>query len=347
MTAKRWNLWLKLALFVALAGAMAFQVFHRRDWSALAEAMPNPWRDGAAWGWLIVLVLVPVNWGLEADKWRRLIQPVQQIRLMKAFAAVLSGVTLGLFTPNRVGEYGGRVLYLEPPNRWPAVALSLVGSYAQLYVTLVVGLGCGWHFWQRHADNLAWTLPGQPELWLLGGAVAAVLVLVAYGTLPQWAGRSLAKRLPDRIGRHMALLQQLPRRTLLAALVLSLARYAVFTAQYLVLLRVFGVSIGLAKGVTAIGTVFLVQSVLPTLAAVELLKRGNVALLVFGVFTTLELSVLATSTALWLVNLLVPALVGYALLLRRDFFRRASDTPHANHPAVPVAANDRPPGTGE
>ena len=66
-----------------------------------------------AWKFWLVIVLVFVNWGFEAKKWKLLITPIQKMSFFTAFKSVLTGVTLSLNTPNRIGEYGGRILYVK------------------------------------------------------------------------------------------------------------------------------------------------------------------------------------------------------------------------------------------
>ena len=66
------------------------------------------------YGYLIIaLILVPVNWGIETFKWKYLIKKIEYISFSKAFKSILSGVTIGIFTPNRMGEFAGRIFYLE------------------------------------------------------------------------------------------------------------------------------------------------------------------------------------------------------------------------------------------
>src|SRR6185437_1922275 len=94
-----------------------------------------------AWKFWIVIMLAFVNWGLEARKWQVLLEPVQKINFLRAYKSVLSGLTLSLNTPNRMGEYGGRILYIKEGSRLKAISLSIAGSISQLIITLVVGCG--------------------------------------------------------------------------------------------------------------------------------------------------------------------------------------------------------------
>jgi hypothetical protein len=59
----------------------------------------------------IVVLLMIVNWGIEARKWQYLIAPIYSISFARAFKAILSGVSFSVTMPNRIGEYLGRVLY--------------------------------------------------------------------------------------------------------------------------------------------------------------------------------------------------------------------------------------------
>lgn len=51
-------------------------------------------------------------------------------------------MTISIFTPNRIGEYGGRILEVEAKYNWRGVLATLVGSLSQLIVLLAFGL-CG------------------------------------------------------------------------------------------------------------------------------------------------------------------------------------------------------------
>ena len=62
------------------------------------------------WKFWLVILLAFLNWGLEARKWQVLLKPIQQINFFRAYKSVLSGLALSLNTPNRMGEYGGRIL---------------------------------------------------------------------------------------------------------------------------------------------------------------------------------------------------------------------------------------------
>jgi len=62
---------------------------------------------------IIALLLVILNWGIEAIKWRYAIRNIVGLSILKAFKHTITGITLGLVTPNRIGEIPARALLLN------------------------------------------------------------------------------------------------------------------------------------------------------------------------------------------------------------------------------------------
>src|SRR3546814_9635332 len=69
-----------------------------------------------------------MNWFTESLKWQYLCLQFQPISLIKAIESVLCGLAWAVFTPNRIGEYGGRVLFLMPRKRIFGIIGMTVGA---------------------------------------------------------------------------------------------------------------------------------------------------------------------------------------------------------------------------
>src|SRR5919107_661964 len=54
---------------------------------------------------MAVLLLMLANWSVEAMKWKISVAAIRPMSFLKAFYAVLSGVSLSVSMPNRIGEY--------------------------------------------------------------------------------------------------------------------------------------------------------------------------------------------------------------------------------------------------
>jgi uncharacterized membrane protein YbhN (UPF0104 family) len=64
---------------------------------------------------------------------------LEAISFLKSLKCVFAGCSITMLTPNRTGEFGGRILFLKKENRAKAISINIVGSIAQLLVTMVLG----------------------------------------------------------------------------------------------------------------------------------------------------------------------------------------------------------------
>jgi hypothetical protein len=303
----RWGIFLAACLF--LYGRLAA---HQST-----NAMWGEWRGAMAAAespiWVLLLFLMLLNWGLEAMKWRWLVAHVEGLSIGRAFAATLAGTAIGLFTPNRTGEFVGRVLFLAPEHRWPGSFATLLGSIAQFVVTIVMG-GIAFLVWWRMEGtpqaNAPWeALAGST---LIAVVVAGALLLFYFPHLL----REVIARIPllRRFDRAASVLEGYSAPELSAALGMSAARYAVFTVQYMLLLAVFaGVSWG--WGLVVVPVIYLVMTLVPTMMLTDLGVRGSVAVALLVPANGTAAMVLLAAFLLWAVNLALPALSGGIILL--------------------------------
>jgi len=259
----------------------------------------------------VVSVLMLLNWGLESRKWRILVCEVERISRWRAFMATLAGTPIGLITPNRVGEFVGRVLFLAPEHRIAASFATALGSIAQFVVTVVLGLlGLIALLFGAEHDRVS---PAASAWVGLCALVASVTVLLYFN--PDLL-RSAIARVPviKRWERHAAVLGRFGNRMLTRVLLISAARYAVFSVQFALLLGALA-DVAVADALIAIPAVFLVSTLIPTVMLTELGVRGSVAVAFFATSASNEEGVFMASTVLWLINLGLPAMAGGVILL--------------------------------
>ena len=125
----------------------------------------------------VVVVLMFANWFLEVVKWRYLCRHIERISLWRATQSVFCGLTWAVFTPNRIGEYGGRVMFLQPRKRIFGVVAMGVGALAQLVLTSVAGsLSIAW-FVNRIFDL---SPVGSIAIWLLAVFYAGFFLILYF-----------------------------------------------------------------------------------------------------------------------------------------------------------------------
>lgn len=305
---------LKLLVTVAVLWALWVQVLRDEDPTALWRAFH------AQLGWhrlpylLGCVLLMPLGWLLEAAKWRRLARAFMPMSWPTAVKAVLAGVSMAIFTPNRIGEYAGRILMVDAAYNFRAIVATFIGSFAQNIVLLSAGLAGALWF----ASN-AFELPTH-----VAEAVTTLsLALIALLTLAYFhidLIRPLARRLPWplRIGRALQQLDVLSRydaATLAGVLGLAALRYLVFSVQHVLMLWFYGIELSYLPVWASVATVFLLQMGVPL---PPLVARGSIALFVWQHHTDNHLAVLAASYSIFVLNLALPALAGLMLILRAN-----------------------------
>ncbi|HPG11822.1 MAG TPA: hypothetical protein PLU37_09845, partial [Chitinophagaceae bacterium] len=133
------NYFLGPVLFVWLAWSVYRQIMAQPDLGKAWQHVRQSFNSPLIWNLVIVVLLMFVNWAIEAVKWKISVKEVQEVNFAKAFMAVLSGVSFAVSTPNRVGEYLGRVLYMKEGNRLKTISITITGSISQLIITLFIG----------------------------------------------------------------------------------------------------------------------------------------------------------------------------------------------------------------
>lgn len=269
-----------------------------------------------AWKFWLAILMVFVNWGIEARKWQLLVTSIQPMRFLTAFKSVLCGVTLSLNTPNRIGEYAGRMLFVQDGQRLRSVSLSVIGSMAQLIITMVMGcLGLAWLLLTKRAVN---GLMGLTPFWLNVFLYASILVTMIFTLLffrLHWMVRLLVK-LPygDRLANYIRVLETVDAKILLRLLLLSLWRYIVFVLQYVLMLQVLQVEPRYWPAYWLVAVMFWILAVIPSIALAELGIRGTIANALFA-YSGNTVGILAVTFGIWFANLFIPALAGSLLIL--------------------------------
>jgi hypothetical protein len=158
-----------------------------------------------------------------------------------------------------------------------------------------------------------------PELWgnvLIYLSVTITVVLSLFYLRIGWLVRTMEK-VPalQKVVTHIRVLDEFDNIQLIRIFSLSLGRYMVFVLQYLLLLKVMNVEVGAVQGFWLIAVFYLVMALAPTIGFIELPLRVSACWAILKYFTDNELGVGATALGIWLINLVVPAIIGSLLIL--------------------------------
>ena len=312
-------------LFMWLAWSIFNQVKHQPNlgetWQKIKESFNSPLIINL----FLVSALMLLNWSLEAWKWKLSVQQVQPVSYFRSLKAIFSGVSFAVTTPNRTGEYLGRVLYMNEGNRIKAISLTILGSISQLIITVFFGV-TGLFILKN--GIIASGLSGWPawiNIILSGSTVALIFLTVFYFNL-NWLVKRMDK-LPG-IRKYAWLINEVEKvnATLLVQLLsLSLLRYLIFGLQYYLLFRFFGLEVNGWQGFWAMAVVFFIMSVIPTIALFEIVQKVYVAKEIFAIFTVNTLGIGLVTTTIWSINLVLPAAIGSLLIFSIKIFKKQNE----------------------
>jgi lysylphosphatidylglycerol synthase-like protein len=307
-----------ISLFIK-SGILIFSLYY--IWEKLNDtqlnyaAFPELFSGSNAFVFTLILALMVVNWSIEAFKWKLLIAPLEEIGFRSSVKAVLAGVTISIFTPNRVGEFAGRVFFLEKADKIKASLMSLAGSFLQLTVTIIAGVLAYYILQNSYYDFFQMEQFISTNMLLL----FILLLFIVIGGVVFFLVIN-DQRFPW-FKKYVDLFKMYPKKKLDVIFYLSWVRYIVFSIQYYLVLQLFGISAGITIVFSLISLTFLVTSAIPTFALTEITVRAGTAIYFFGTISLNHSAIIASSLFLWIVNLALPALIGAGFVWKMKIFK--------------------------
>lgn len=253
--------------------------------------------------WLgLLLVLMIGNWSVEAMKWRLLLGSINNFSFSQALQSVLAGLPTGIFSPNRAGEFVGRLLTIDSEKRVHAFGMLIYGNIPQLLMTFIFGtIGLIYLIDVRDLATVYYK-----NLLLTVGFISVLLFLLMFN-------RSIVIKLSNYISTKLKLnysLQVIPGGLMFKLFLFSFIRYVIFTIQYYITLKCFNINIDATIAFSCITVIFLVITIMPTFAFTEIGVRGSVAIYFLSIFSANHYGILASSFLLWIINIAIPSIVG-------------------------------------
>jgi hypothetical protein len=273
---------------------------------------------------LLCLLLIPVNWGIEAYKWMLITAPIEKVSYRTATKSVYSGVCLGNLAPGRATEFVAKILFFHIRNRPQVTVLHFVNGMFQLAVTVIAGFAAIMFHLKSFGKDSSWMLYTTSAI----GIVLIVLLAVCIYKIDFLLEKIARKLSKENDPSHFKLSKENDpshfRYKFTGASVtrlfgLSVLRYLVFFLQFTMLLYMFNGAGLTAPVFSGIALYFLVTTTIPMISVLEAAIRTAVALVVFK-DTGISNTVLALSSIMiWLVNIIIPSIPGYYFLVRENF----------------------------
>ena len=308
------NYFLGPLLFVILSYSLYKQIINQPDLALRWEQIKTSWQNPLFW---LIFILMFINWGIESVKWKLLMKPLEKFTFYKSIKSVFAGCSITMLTPNRTGEFGGRILFVKPENRIKAISTTILGSISQLAITVFAGsIGiCYLKYFsgfETKIEKLPWIFN---DLFLFVNILLTFILFLLFFKIHFFI--AMLSRLPflKRRIRHIEIVDSFTSKELLRILMYSFLRYLVFILQFILMLHVTQVSIDFYISFWLLTVFYLVMVLLPTIGFTELPVRAAASVIVLGLFSNNILGIQVASFGIWLINLVIPAIIGSIFML--------------------------------
>ncbi len=248
-----------------------------------------------------VILLMPLNWLLEAMKWKIAAGKLVKISLQESIKGVLAGVTIGTATPNRIGEFAGRIFMVQEGDRIQLLLLSFVPSFAQVLVTVVAG-------------SIGFLL--HPEV---AGLSEREMIFLVAGTILVFILPFIPGFFPMRWAKKVEVLRTFSGKLFFQIVFLSVIRYCIYVFQFLLVLMLSGANLEWKMTLVCITVSYFIVTMIPTFSFTEVLLRGGIAGFVFSNGGAEFDIAFTAAVTLWAINVAIPSLVGSVFVFRLKF----------------------------
>lgn len=302
--------------FIAALAFLYFKVFRNQSSQDVFEFYQIHISSVTVLLILITLLLMLVNWALEAQKWRLILSRSYKLTFLQSLKAIFSGNTTGIFTPNRLGAFIGRVLHLPEGYRAEGTVTTWVGNAAQFVATLLFGSIGAFCYYVN--DTFQWNF--DTNFSLIRSSFFYVSLLVALGAVFGYFLSGYVVKWISQINFLSKFLDNLEQvnsfsfSQLTLYLTLSIVRYLVFILQFFTLFKAFNIILPFFDVFVYVGVLYLAIAFLPTLFG-KLGVRESVLIVLLAHLPYSELQIISASFTLWLINTILPALIGSFLIL--------------------------------
>jgi len=238
---------------------------------------------------------------------------VEDISKWDSIKSVYAGNAIGVLTPNKVGTFIGRALYLKSKGTVSVVSATMLGNVAQLTTTALFGF-LGFVVVVSTNTNLNFISESFPFYAFLSSAVLVVLLSMLF-LYPSFLYK-LTLKLPvlNRYADKISYFKNIKKGELFSVLLFSILRYLVFALQFILLLKLLNVDMTILSLCTFIGVLYMIVTFIPSPFMGNLGTREAVVLLLLANYNSTA-EVLSASIILWILNIAFPAILGSLIFL--------------------------------
>lgn len=258
---------------------------------------------------LLVLCLMPINWGIESYKWKIITDQVERVSYSTALKSVFSGICVGNIAPGRAMEFLAKIVFFKSENRPSITVLHFINGMFQMLITVTVGI-----------ISIAYKLNKNNQssnfIYVVLAGGLCMILFFCWAILNVSYIQQKLKFIKWFRKMENAQNTKFSKALLLKLISFSIIRYLVFTTQFYLIYNALSPQNDMAQTFMSIAAYFMLTSLIPMISFIEPAIRAAIALFVFNNAADNTVIVVLSSTFVWIINVVIPSIIGYIIILK-------------------------------
>ena len=268
---------------------------------------------------MIGFLLLPLNLYLQYFKWRILSQKYFGIKSdEKIWLSLFYGISGGIFTPMKSGEYFARALPYKDVKVLDVILATLVDKLIPIYFVVIIG---GSFFIVYLKSLLSFSSISIVGLVLIYNILVLMPLYFIFGKNKASLKFSVwlnSKKYFGKVLDRISFLKQMNKGTLIKVAMVSLIYHLTFTIQMTFMLSAYSGEFNFILFFFVANLIIFAQIVIPPIAFGEVGVREGAAVYFLQNLGFSGAVGFNAALSLFFVNLLLPSIVGLLLLLKRN-----------------------------
>lgn len=267
----------------------------------------------------IALILSILNIYLQYYKWQITCNTILgESKKSKILTSLFYGLAAGIITPLRVGEYFGRAIVFKDKSLLQVTGATLVDKFFPLLCVAFLGSAASILFIYFYFGT---------SVYITVSLFLVVFILFYFFTLlimneKFWESIIFSKlRKSNRFNKlleKLKVFKRLDRKYLAKMLLISFLFYCCFIFQYAILVTAFSHNNDFYHYLWSGNLIIFVKTIIPPISFGELGIREGASVYFLSYMNETASVAFNASIFLFVINLLIPSLVGLVLLLKRN-----------------------------
>lgn len=267
----------------------------------------------------LVLILGVVNICLQYIKWRITCNEVLEVNdNSKIFRSLFFGFSAGIITPLRIGEYFGRGIEFRDKSLVQVTVATLVDKFFPLLMVASIGSVSSLLFiYYYHNVSIYLVLSLFVLIFSFFYLLLMLLVSNRFWNSLLFSRLNTSSRVRSFLDK-LKIFENLDKRYFYKMIVISFLFYSCFLIQYALLAMAFSNHFNFINYLWAANLIMFSKTIIPPVSIGELGIREGVSIYFLTQMGESASVGFNASIFLFIINLLIPALIGVGMFLRKN-----------------------------